>query len=701
MLIGLSIIDEDAQNALESLRTDVEQYGNSLTALQNPFNNHVLTWCIEGLLKNDLLTERKKTLLEEFLSNEIVLTEIADVLNMRFAGLEAWSWGEDGILVEPRKQLNGKYRVMMDEDILQAIFLHYIGISWSVKMKTALKQIVQDKAVWKPSNPAMSRDDKRRREYFLGQGCTDPTYGLAWAKQNTYEIDYFLAQLPNRVEAGARGGYDDAEGNQSPLDGDKTPLQIRQQLLRQLASEILIHRALHGEVAVVQSDIQWFYTSLSHSTIFTVLRYFGMPRAWMAFFKTYLETPLKMVYEGQESETRSRKRGVPIAHAISNFMAEIVLFVLDLAVNQQARGTLLYRLTDDIWIWGDPATTNDAWNAVRRSVDILGLTINEKKSGSVHPEDGMSPNLPSGDVTWGFLKLDAPSGRWLIDQSQVDRHTERLKRQLTSSKSIFSFIQIWNSCVGRFFKRTFGEPSNCFGREHVDMILDTHKRVQEQLFATNGSAGTSVTGYLKRTIAERFGVHDIPDAFLYLPEELGGLGLCNPFVQYLVVRDQVIKSPEHPMEVFFEEEKARYKTARDWFHANGGYVWTARGQLIPSSERHPSSEAKIDNNFMSLTEFTQHRMSTSVELKQTYEQLCQAPWKDDIAMSSSTSSAISKLASVLRWSHLDSNHKWLLQLYSPELLKQFGGLSIVDKGLLPLGVMTMLRSKQVTWQEVL
>ncbi|KAL8794441.1 MAG: hypothetical protein Q9195_003028 [Heterodermia aff. obscurata] len=690
--------DEDASKALQRLRREVENIGNSLTATSSPFNDYVLTWCIKGLLKNDLLTEHKKTLLEEFLQNKIVLTEIADVLNMRFAGLEGWGWGEEGISVEPRKQLNGKYRVMMDEDILQAIFLHYIGLTWSVKTKGALRRIVQNNKVWKKSNIAMSRSEKRRREYFLGSSTTG-TQGLAWTKQNKYEMDYFLAQLPDSVEAGARGGYDDDEDDNARADV-KTPFRIRQQLLHQLASELLIHRALHGEVAVVQSDIQWFYTSLSHSTIFTVLRYFGMPEPWMIFFKTYLETPLKMVHEGHESEVRSRKRGVPIAHAISNFMAEVVLFVLDFAVNQEAQGTLLYRLTDDMWIWGDPATTNDAWKSVRRCVDILGLTINNKKSGSVHPGTTMCPDLPEGNVTWGFLTLDSGNGRWLIDQTRVDRHTERLKRQLTSSKSIFSFIQLWNSCVGRFFKRTFGEPANCFGREHVDMILDTHKRIQERLFAEDSSTGRSVTDHLRGLIGERFGVKEVPDAFLYLPEELGGLSLCNPFVPFLIIRDQLLKSPEQPMEDFFEQEKERYRNARDLFHVSGGWVPNSRGILVSASERHSSSTTKGEENFMSMTEFTQHRESTSLELKDTYEQLCRTPWTDNINMSTEVLAAMERMTGTSR-TRFEGDQKWLLQLCSPQLLQRFGGLSIVDKGLLPLGVMTMLRSKRVTWQEVL
>ncbi|KAI4272982.1 MAG: hypothetical protein LQ337_004941 [Flavoplaca oasis] len=693
---------EDAAKALKDLRKEVGDISSNLTNFSDPFDPILLGWCIKGLLKNDLLTEHKKTLLAEFLQNKVVLAEIADVLNMRYASLESWTWGDEGISVEPRKQLNGKYRVMMDEDILQAIFLHYVGLSWSVQMKAALRMVVWNKKVWKMPEPPMTRDEKNRRQYFLGSASADSTQSLASKKRDAYENEYFLAQLPNTIQEAGRGGYDDEEvrGTQTNL---KTPLEIRQKLLLQIASELLIHRAQHGAVAVVQSDIQWFYTSLSHTTIFTVMRYFGMPEKWMTFFKKYLETPLKMVYESEESEVRHRKRGVPIAHTISNFMAEIVLFVLDFAVNQEAQGALLYRLTDDLWIWGDPRTTNDAWKSVQRSVNILGLTINKKKSGSVYPNKEVSPDLPDGDVKWGFLKLDPDSGRWLIDQSDVDRHTQRLKRQLNSSKSVFSFIQIWNSCVGRFFKRTFGQPANCFGQEHVDMILDTHKRVQQQLFGEDSTTGKSVTDHLRKLIVDRFDVHDIPDAFLYLPEELGGLSLCNPFVSYLLVRDDVIKSPEKPMQDFFELEKRMYKKAEDWFHNYGGYVQNSQGyRVLSSSERHPpfSTGEAEEEKFMSFTEYTQHRTTTSSGLKDTYEQLCFTPRNEDIKVTSDVTDALDKLPK-MGLDNLDPDQRWLLQLSSPELLRSFGGLSIVDQGLLPLGVMTMLRSKKITWQEVL
>lgn len=615
----------------------------------------------------------------------------------------------------------------MDEDILQAIFLQYIGITWSITMKRMLKQLISNNHVWKSCQRPLSVQDQDRRAYYLGEPQTVATQGIAWQKQERYRDDYFLAQLPNTTQAGARGGYDDeGEGDGDGDGGVKTPLQIRQQLLHQIGAELLIHRSLHGEVAVVQSDIQWFYTSLSHSTIYAVLRFFGMPESWISFFRIFLETPLRMVYEGQqESEVRIRKRGVPISHAISNFMAEVVLFVLDLAVNQRADGTLLYRLTDDMWIWGDPALCKDAWKAVRDSVNILGLTINEKKSGSISPENSGSSDengLPRGDVTWGFLKLEPGTGRWIIDQTQVDRHTKQLKRRLFASKSVFSFVQLWNSCVGRFFKRVFGEPANCFGRGHVDMVLDTHRHIQSQLFNNIGAPGDSVTDYLKKIVSERFGVTDVPDGFFYLPEELGGLALCNPFIDYLCVRDRLIKSPEQQMEHYLELEKDAYWQAREWFEANGGYTVSRKIQdrlrksqrsakpLVTSTKLDDSTESPTSGKesdrepFMTMTEFTQSRELTSINLKSKYNMLCTKPEPQLLESTPDVYAAVERLPNAQRSlfiADVDAGITWLIHLYAPDLLHRFGGLNIVEKGLLPLGVMQMLRSKKVTWQEVL
>ena len=74
------------------------------------------------------------------------LGEVADVLNMHLFSLSSCSWPEEGALVERRKHLNGKYRIFMDEDIIQAIFLCFISLKFSVEFKGIFTNIFNSRA---------------------------------------------------------------------------------------------------------------------------------------------------------------------------------------------------------------------------------------------------------------------------------------------------------------------------------------------------------------------------------------------------------------------------------------------------------------------------------------------------------------------------------------------------------------------------
>ena len=113
LLRGL-FANEGAEKALSTLRKRISSFGRHLANQPKPFTKPVLEWCINGLLQSDLLSDQKKNTLGDFIKDKIVLAEIGDVLNMRIADLENWSWdADDGIPVAPRRQLNGKYRVVM------------------------------------------------------------------------------------------------------------------------------------------------------------------------------------------------------------------------------------------------------------------------------------------------------------------------------------------------------------------------------------------------------------------------------------------------------------------------------------------------------------------------------------------------------------------------------------------------------------
>lgn len=392
---------------------------------------------------------------------------------------------------------------------------------------------------------------------------------------------------------------------------------------------------------------------------------------------------------------------------------------------------LLYRLHDDLWLCGDPAKCVKAWMTIERCASVLGLQFNDSKTGSAYLAEDANKDahvldvLPKGRVILGFLELDAHTGDWVIDHNQVDAHIRQLGKQLAGCNSVFSWIQTWNSCIGRFFNYTFGQPANCFGQRHVDMILTTHQRMQQELFTKHGGGARpgSVTEYLQRTIEERFEVADVPDAFLYFPEELGGLGVRNPFISLLAVRDQLLRNPEARMADFLKQERKAYEAAKANFDALNDRDRSRRldailgksssaTDFIPlsaasdesSGRREPSWAGPKGSGFMTFDEYTRYRETSSAALRAAYIDLLILPSKSDAQLSWEVSNALDNLAvnqPELSRSRLGSDRNWLIQLHSKDAFKRFGGLSIVDQGLLPMGVMTLLRDRKVTWQTVL
>ncbi len=310
-------------------------------------------------------------------------------------------------------------------------------------------------------------------------------------------------------------------------DGDvpsetKSAMEIKQQLLGDLATEAVVQRLLYGMIALVPSDMQWFGVGLPHSTVFAPLKLFGFEDARITFFRKFAEAPLRFG-EAANAEMRVRKRDLPMAHTTERVLGEAVLFALDIAVNQESR-LALYRLHDDMWLCGDPEKCASAWSALARFAKLLGLEINHNKTDSVClTASGTSLGneattvLPKCGVTFGLLKLDV-SGQWIIDQTLVDAHVIQLQKQLGACTSNISWVQVWNNCIGRFFMQPFGDPAECFGRGHVDSILWTHGEMQSKLFTNRDERSKSVTDHLKELIERRLAVSEIPHSFLFLPE---------------------------------------------------------------------------------------------------------------------------------------------------------------------------------------
>ena len=667
---------------LENLREQMKSFKIA------QMSEDVLEQTMKSLLKTDLLSEERRRALSDFQINKTVSAEILDVLNLHLDRLDSWSWGKAAIPLEMRRTLNGKYRVYMDEEIIQALFLQYIGVSWAMHLRTVLTAFFHSGAWKQSSHHSLDRKARQRREAFLGTDWQGES--IRNARRAEYMNRHFLTQLPMSWTDGR--DYGDLEDEES--DDGKTPVDIKQSLLHLISTEALLNTRLYGSFTILQSDFRWFGPSLPHSTIFSILEFFGVPARWLKFFRKFLEAPIKFVHDGPSAQVQIRKCGIPITHALSTSIGEAVLFVLDFAVNKSTSANL-YRFHDDLWFWGQKETTVKAWKAIQRFSEVTGLCLNEEKTGSIQitevPTEISSPEseLPNGQIHWGFLIMEQ-SGRWAIDVKQIDQHIEELRLQLRACKSLMSYIQAWNMYVAKFFVVNFGKPAQCLGRRHIDMAIEALTRIQRGLFATDNAADKSITETLKTKLTERFNVTNVPDGFLYFPTELGGLDLQNPIIPLLLVRESADKNPGEWLEKAFEEEEELYEEAKKAY--DNGQVRNRHLSLV-----------KDDEPFMSFDEYTRYREETSIPLLKAYTELRKVPRVEDVESTPDVLSALSNLPLTNEkfrrgWRSMNPYHKWVAQLYAADIIRDFGSMSMGEKRLLPIGLASMLRDEKIRWQ---
>lgn len=681
------------------------------------FTPDVVEWCIKGLLRMDLLSRDKRNAIIEFQSNSLVLVELADVLNMELDAIDSWSWGDNPIPLDMRRHLNGKYRVFMDEEILQALFLHFIGTMWAVHLKTVFMEFFHSGA-WKQSSfRSLDRKARQRREGFLGSsrgahsergaGGRGGRVGLGGGDENSstvrnerrskYQRDFLLTQLPSSISEKPRDYGNLSTDEDSEV---KSPVAIKQSILHLVTTESLVNTRLYGSFTILQSDFKWFGPSLPHATIFAVLEFFGVPEKWLKFFRKFLEPPIIFAHDGPEAQTQVRRNGVPIQHVLSDALGEAVLFCLDFSVNQ-ATSTNLYRFHDDLWFWGQDELAITAWKAIREFTEVMGLSLNTEKTGSIQirgkSESAVTAEgLPKGSVQWGFLRLSA-SGKWVIDDKEVDDHIEELRRQLSACKSVLAWVQAWNTYVSRFFATHFGQPADCLGQQHIDLIIESFARIQRKLFTAGKDIEDSAIGYLKRMVAERFQMTDISHGFFYFPIELGGLDLQNPLIPLLLVHADAYQDPMERIEQAFEREEESYLDARKAY--NDGEIGShtnSRSAYVPAE----------DEPFMSLEEYTRYLEETSYPLWDAYTDLLGEPRIRKVERMSEVEDALEKLPPKSEakceihgdWHGMTPYYQWVAQLYGGDVLKRFGSLSMGEKRLLPIGLASMLRSDKIRWQ---
>ncbi|OCB92170.1 hypothetical protein A7U60_g462 [Sanghuangporus baumii] len=701
---------KESKEELKKLRARIRKFASSLKERQISIGE--LKQVIQSVLCTDVLSEEKQETLKEFLLNPTITQELASVLNMQLSTIKSWTWREDGVALGPQRLLNGRTRFYLDAEILTCLLLHFLGLLWSVEFKQSLMQLLKS-AAWKKPPKKLNRVDHIRRDVFYGKEDVNTD-----KLRRQFDTEhFFMCQLPSNFEIivdqyeedPGRGGNRFASLGSVLDDGPRfdTPIDLKQSLLHILSADIVLNREFHGQCTAVRTDFEWFGSSLAFDTITTVLRFFGVPEEDVAFMQAFLACPIKFK-DDPSGQVRMRKRGVPLSYSFSTLFGELVMFIMDFAVNQKSDGLFLHRIHDDIWFC-DPDETRcvTAWKEMQRYASIAGLTFNMEKTGSVTVgKDAVHEELPHGNIRWGFLVMDQTSnGRFKVDRGMIDRHVADLQRQLASTSSVFGWVQAYNKYMA-FIVRNCGEPSIVYGKEHVDDIIDNLARIQKSLFAgKDGQGNGSFATAIAKMIKEKFdmSLEDVPLGWYLWPNAAGGLEIKDPLVDMFLLRDGYAgRSVDEIIRRAHSGDEREYSLAKKRWE-DGGSIDRVEGYLKRSSKYDVVSSS---DPFFSFEEFTKGREERGSWWHSAYKELLNRPKQCTVACTPRLKASLKLLDdSISAFEGATDGHtllpywQWIIALHHDAMVKKFGSLAVVDPATVPAGMVSVFKGSRMKWEQ--
>ncbi|CAA7262530.1 unnamed protein product [Cyclocybe aegerita] len=720
---------DEAKAGLEALRKDLKNFGHLLQ--RRPIFRGNVSNAIQGILLSGLMDEEKRDTLKAFQESPTAKDELASVLNMRMSKIKNWAWPKEGMPVEFRRHLNGKYRAFTDPEIIDAIFLHHIGVAWQVALKAALRRLYQS-AAWTRRRHPPEVISRCRAQISAGNNS------IQVQRDSMRYRDFFMSQLHDRAD---RPNFYDDNHNSNDRN-PSNPAMTKRRLLHVMTTEAYLNTAVHGTHAMICSDLEWFGPSLPITSILTVLEFIGVSDDWGDFFKTFLSAPLQLP---GESEPRIRKRGTPISYSLSAFCGEAILFMMDFAVNQRADGLFLYRMHDDLWLWdADVKKVADGWTEMKTYAALVGLKFNDKKTGAAYigDPDPNTQRLPPTDVRWGFLKFDVAKSRFVIDQREVDRHVVEMRRQLAAAQSVFGWVKAYNNYMAFLFRNFGGVPANCFSQQHVLDMIGTLGRIQRELFPEEGGA----VGYLKKTLAVRFGITDFPEGYFYFPISSGGLELRNTMLELLVLErnghplatynpkedENLVHLPPLgmfqplPGRVPWRPKPAYEEPAHESSESDGSSYYSSEGEEdAPMTEnrfkqhilrdrlfykqvkenwevtagtrnlRNTTTTSSGRDEFMSFEEYVSYRESWLSTWGDYYEEMLRSPQIRTITLVPRVQEMMQKSVGRLDWDSMNWYQRWIISIYGDGVVKKFGSLAVIDPNLIPIGMVELFKTSRM------
>ncbi|KAE8218475.1 hypothetical protein CF319_g7662 [Tilletia indica] len=477
-VLNKTVTTSEVKVAMESLAADVKQHGQDMC--------------------RQLLDESRKPL---------VLGELSEAFTSTWRTIERWEWPASGIAQIPQVHLNGKERMHLQLDIVQAVFLQVVGAKWAGHFTQVLHKLHRSDS-WPVVMElgGVADDDKAVEEMMdhqselLQRVCTSRAHiqtlndfcagGLLQEREQSFRSSATEMLTRSNSAGGFAAAYEGSEDVVGAKDNcawktgvsAQVPAQTYAQVYQKMQADMQLLRigAPGSKAAFLHADLRDFGASVPHKVILDVLQFFGLPPQWLAWYGTYLRIPMR-----SSTEVHKSQRGTPFGLLATAVADELLLVVLDIALACAADVTAL-RNHDDVWVCND---------------------------------------LPENPLRWGVLLLQE-DGHWGVDNDLVDSQAEAARRELANSRgarSLLGKVNIYNRYAA-FFVRNCGVPMGFSG----DTFVDAYRSVIHR-FDTAFTGGKGVFAWLSAELSSAFPQHaggiELQEAMFMWPLRLGGFEL--------------------------------------------------------------------------------------------------------------------------------------------------------------------------------
>ncbi|KAF1957047.1 hypothetical protein CC80DRAFT_535009 [Byssothecium circinans] len=622
-----SLFDKEAaQDQLKEIRSAISDYGDEVLQSCEEVDDELVIWCIEDLLNNDLLSDEKKKALQTYLHSPLAIKELKSTLNMK--SVRHWNFHdvEKGLPVSARQNAEGKYNIVIDEDIIDTLFLHSLAVGWSSKLKDVLKEAVSYKGVW-PGNNLLSIEELEEREYWL-QATRYKPYGCGAAMPppppppmgppGTPGVVNVYPTPPPHSQRRRAGGppppmpmpmhvppppapqvYPPRPGkitqkkkapmgkyvrrNALPMPG--TP-NLNDERYRNYTRSFFLAR-LPMQVGCAPEVVDEKKTqALLLKTLATEaklrLALDGTVGSVTAKFEAFAEalphqtilTVLKFIgmpKQWLDVFTRFLKAPLNMGPVVRGTDDQILTRTCGVPVNH---GFEVF-FTEAVLFFLDLAVhqkTNAYMYRLRNKCYFVGkqeqvapVTEAAQDFATAMGVDITTKNLHDEPIGFVNLHANADVVNLTLDFTAITAYANLVKKQLASCSTTISWIRVWNNTIGTYAAHLFGPLANVMGKSHLDTVTQAYNHMYSIIFPPLSNPTTHITHLL--TTHLKYPTTNPPislEALLHLPSAYGGLGLKTPYTT-LTLAHNLPPSPTSHLESFKTQEEKYYLRAKARF----------------------------------------------------------------------------------------------------------------------------------------